>query len=134
MLPIEDQVSLLVHLSKADKYVAEAESDMIHRIGKAGGLDYEAVENIIDNPKKLPELRNLPGDEKFNYLYNTIQLMKVDKKVHQNEIAYCEKLALKLGFKPGVVGELSQYIYSDPNTVTNIDFLKKIADQNLLSS
>lgn len=134
MLPIEEQVSLLVHLSKADKYVAEEESEMIHRIGKAGGLDYEEVENIIDNPKKLPELSNLPSDEKFIYLFNTIQLMKVDKKVHQNEISFCEKLALKLGFKPGVVGELSQYIYSDPNTVTNIDFLKKIANQNLLSS
>lgn len=132
MLPIEDQVSLLVHLSKADKYVAAAESEMIHQIGKAGGLSYEQVENIIDNPKKLPQLSNLPSDEKFNYLFNTIQLMKVDKKVHQNEISFCEKLALKLGFKPGVVGELSQYIYSDPDIVTNRDFLKKIADQNLL--
>jgi len=75
----------------------------------------------------------LPSDEKFNYIYNTIQLMKVDKRIHQKEIAFCENLAMKLGYKPGVVGELSQYIYSDPDTVTNLNFLKDIADQNLIS-
>ncbi|MEL7222519.1 MAG: hypothetical protein AAGJ93_14450, partial [Bacteroidota bacterium] len=65
MLPIEDQVSLLVRLSKADNYVAPAESEMIHLIGKAGGLTAEEIENIIDNPKQLPDLRHLPSDEKF---------------------------------------------------------------------
>ncbi len=133
MLPIEDQVSILVHISKADKFVDEAESKMIHRIGKAGGLSQQEVENIIDNPKKIANLRNLPSDEKFNYLYNTIQLMKVDKRVHQKEIAFCEVLAMNLGYKPGVVGELSQYIFSDPNTVTNLDFLKNLADQHIIS-
>lgn len=132
MLPIEDQVSLLVHLSKADNFVAPSESEMIHLIGKRGGLTVEQIENIIDNPKKLPDLRHLPSDEKFNYLYNTIQLMKIDRKVYQSEIVFCEKIAMQLGFKPSVVADLSQYIYSDPNTVTDLNLLRQIADQNRL--
>ena len=132
MLPIEDQISLLVHLSKADNHVAKAESDMIHHIGKAGGLTSEQVENIIDNPLKLPELRHLPSDERFNYLINTIQLMKIDRKVYQSEIVFCEKVAMRLGFKPAVVAHLSQYIYSDPNTTSDPKLLREIAEQNLL--
>jgi len=132
MLPIEEQISLLVQISKADQFVAEAESEMIHRIGKTAGLTKEEVENIIDNPKKVSNLSSLPSDEKFNYIFNTIQLMKVDKRIHQKEIAFCENLAMKLGYKPGVVGELSQYIFSDPNTVTDLNYLKKIADAQLI--
>ena len=132
MLPIEDQISLLVHLSKADHFVAEQESQMLHKVGERGGLTPEQVENIIDHPKPVPNLRDLPSDEKFNYLFNTIQLMKVDGKVHSSEITFCEKVAIKLGFKPGVVADLSAYIYSDPDIVTNIKFLKSIADQHVI--
>ena len=132
MLPLEDQLSLLVHLSKADHFVAEQESKMIHVIGKRGGLTVEEVENIIDHPKPVPNLRNLPSDEKFNYLFNTIQLMKVDGKVHQSEIAFCEKIAIKLGYKPGVIADLSAYIYSDPDIVTNIKFLRSVSEQHVI--
>ena len=132
MLPIEDQISLLVQLSKADHFVAEQESKMIHVVGKRGGLTEEEVENIIDHPKPIGELRTLPSDEKFNYLFNTIQLMKVDGKVHSSEITFCEKVAIKLGFKPGVVADLSAYIYSDPDVVTNVKFLRSIADQHMI--
>ena len=40
--------------------------------------------------------------------------MKVDSKIHEKEIEFCERLALKLGYKPGVIADLSAYIYSDP--------------------
>ena len=132
MLPIEDQVSLLVHLSKADKFVAAEESELIHRIGKRGGLSVDQVENIIDNPKPIQNLKDLPPDEKFDYLFNIIQLMKVDGKIYQTEIEFCEKVALRLGYKPGVIADLSAYIYSDPDINTNPAYLRSIADSHLI--
>ena len=42
-------------------------------------------------------------------------------------IDFAEKVALKLGYKPAVVAELSAYIYSDPNITTNRDFLISLA-------
>ncbi|WP_258104334.1 TerB family tellurite resistance protein [Marinoscillum sp. MHG1-6] len=132
MLPIEEQLSILVHLSMADDFLAHEESDLIHDIGKKSGLSTDQIEMIIDNPKPVPNLKNLPPDEKFNYLYTVIQLMKIDRKVHQKEIQFCERLAMALGYRPGVVAELSAYIYSDPTITTNRDYLRTIADSHLL--
>jgi len=132
MLPLEEQISILVHLSKADDYVAESESALIHSIGKSGGLKKDEVELIMDNPKPIPNVKNLPSDEKFDYLFNVIQLMKIDGKIHQKEISFCEKLAIALGYKPGVVADLSAYIYSDPSIQTKRSYLRSIADAHLI--
>lgn len=132
MLPIEEQLSILVHLSKADNYVAKEESDLIHHIGESNGLSYDQVENVIDNPKPIGSLDNLPDDEKFEYLFNVIQLMKVDKKIFQKEIEFCERIAIKLGYKPGVIADMSAYIYSDPNIMTKREYLRSIADQHVI--
>lgn len=132
MLPYEEQLSILVHLSMADNFVAEEESQLIHNIGERNGLTTEQIELIIDNPKPIPNLRNLPPDEKFDYLHNVIQLMKVDGKIYQSEIQFCERLALALGYKPGVVADLSAYIYSDPAISTKRSYLRSIADQHLI--
>jgi hypothetical protein len=133
MLPIKDQLSILVHLSKVDNYVAKEESDLIHHVGERNGMSYDEVETVIDNPKPIGNLSNLPNDEKFEYLFNIIQLMKVDKKIFQKEIEFCEKIAVKLGYKPGVIADLSAYIYSDPEITTKQSYLKSIADQHLVS-
>lgn len=132
MLPVEEQISILVHLSMADKFLAPEESELIHSIGERAGLSRDAVEVIMDNPKPIPNLKSLPSDEKFEYLYNVIQLMKADGKIYPSEIEFCERLAMALGYRPGVVADLSAYIYSDPAISTRADFLKSIADQHLI--
>jgi len=132
MLPVIEQLSILVHLSKVDNYFAKEESDLIHAIGSRNGLTFDAVETIIDNPKPIGNLSSLPPEEKFDYLYNIVQLMKVDKKVFQKEIEFCEKIALKLGYKPGVIADLSAYIYSDPEIRTKRSMLRALADQHLI--
>lgn len=132
MLPVEDQLSLLVHLSRVDNHVAKEESELIHSIGSRLNLTADQIENIIDNPLPIGELRNLPPEEKFEYLFNIIQMMKIDKKVYQKEIEFCEKIAMKLGYKPGVISELSAFIYSDPTIVTKKSYLRSIADQYLI--
>ena len=133
MLAIEEQLSILVHLSKADNFVAEQESKLIHAIGNKHGLSHEEIEMIIDNPRPIAnDMTSLPPDEKFEYLFNIVQLMKIDKKVYQKEIDFCEKMALRLGYKPGVIAELSAYIYSDPSIMTKRSILRSIADQHLI--
>lgn len=132
MLKIEDQLSLLVHLSMADEVLAKEESRLIHTIGERNGLSLQQIEDIIDNPRPVQRMSDLHPEEKFEYLFNVIQLMKVDGKIHQNEIQFCEKVAMGLGYKPGVVADLSAYIYSDPSIITKKSFLRSIADAQLI--
>jgi len=132
MIDIENHLSLLVQLSKVDNFMAAPESKMIHYLGKLNGLSEDQVENIIDNPKPIGNLVDLNSDDKFDYLFNVVQLMKVDGKVFQSEIDFCEKTALLLGYKPAVIADLSAYIYSDPAMTSDRGLLKSIADKNLM--
>ena len=132
MLPITRQLSILVHLSNSDKEFADEEKDLILEIGKRNGLSQEEVEDIMSNPSGIPDLKNLPSDERFSYMVSIIQLMKVDGKVRQAEIEFCEIMAMKLGYRPGVVAEMSQFVYSD-SKMMNMKKLEKIAKINLLN-
>lgn len=132
MLPIEDQLSIFVHLSKADKVIADEERKLIHAVAKRNGLSPTEADKVIENPNEIGNLANLPEEEKFDYLYTVIQLMKIDKRVHPSEIHFCEKMAMKLGYRPGVVADLSQFIFSDPTMSSGRGHLKKIAAKQLI--
>lgn len=132
MLSHEDQISILAHLSKADNVVADEELKLIMYIADGLGISKERTNEIINNPQPIPKLKNLPPDEKFTYLFNIIRMMKVDGKVHSNEIRFCEKVAMNLGYKPGVIADLSAYIYKDPSINSNRNFLRSVADQHLI--
>ncbi|MEO9871378.1 tellurite resistance TerB family protein [Ekhidna sp.] len=132
MLSQEEQISILAHLSKADNVVAEEEYRLILFVANGLGISEEKTAEIINNPRPIPKLKDLPPDEKFNYLFNIIRMMKADGKIHSNEIKFCEKLALNLGYKPGVIAELSAYIYKDPSINSNRGYLRSIADQHLI--
>jgi uncharacterized tellurite resistance protein B-like protein len=134
MLPLRRQLSLLVHLSNADKDFASSERAYIHDIGKRNGLSNEEIEEIIEHPTGVGDLTNLPNDEKFDHMLSIIQLMKIDGRVRQSEIEFCEIMAMKLGYRPGVVAELSQHVYSDPKMNANLDELNRIADLYLLEN
>ncbi len=132
MLPIDRQLSILIHLSNADKEFAQEERQLIMEIGKRNGLSEGEIERIIRNPTGIPELKNLPSDERFTYMVSIIQLMKADGKVRQSEIQFCEIMAMKLGYLPGVVAEMSQFVYSDAKMM-NMKKLEQIAKINLLN-
>jgi len=132
MLPVKDQLSILVRLSQVDHNMAEEERKLINAVGKRNGLSPEEIDEIIDDPNEIVRLLDLPSNEKFDYLYMIIQLMKIDKKVHNSEIEFCEKIAMKLGYKPGVIADLSAFIYSDPTLITDPKHLKSIAEKQLL--
>lgn len=132
MAVIQIQLRVLVHLARADDDVSESEVKLIHYIGGLNGLSVEDIDDIIDDPGEMPELDGFDPDSKFECLYYIVQLMKIDGKVFQSEIKFCEKVALKLGYKPGVIADLSAYVYSDPNISTKKTILRGIADRRLI--
>ena len=124
-MSIKSQLSELIRLANADGDFDGEEKIQIYMLGKANGLSKEEVDDLIDNPVPLPELSTLTDNEKFDFLYNIVQLMKIDNQVYLSEIKYCEDLAEKLGFKKKVISALSSRIYSDPSITANLESLKK---------
>lgn len=128
---IKEQLNVLINLAASDNQVADKEARLIQMIGISNGLTKEEVDSMIKNPKPIGDLSTLSTDQKFEHLYHLVQLMKMDGKVFKSEIAFCEEVAEKLGYKKGVIAELSSGIYSDPSITSDRDRLRKKADKFL---
>jgi uncharacterized membrane protein YebE (DUF533 family) len=125
------ELNVLINLAASDRNVAEKESKLIHMIGKANGIPKEEVDQMMQNPKPITDLSTLSSDQKFSHLYYLIQLMKMDGQVFRSEVVFCEQIAEKLGYKKGVVAEISQHVYSDPSITADRDMIKKKAEKFL---
>ena len=123
------QLNMLINLAASDSRIEEKESKLIHLIGTANGLTKDEVNQLIEKPLPITDLNTMTTDEKFEHLYNLIQMMKMDGQVFKSEILFCENIATKLGYKRGVVAELSSHIYSDPSITADRAMLRKKAEK-----
>ena len=127
----KSELNVLINLAASDKNVAAREAKLIHLIGKANGISKEDIDTMLEHPQPISNINSLTPEEKFEHLYYLIQLMKMDGQVFRSEIIFCERIAERLGYKKGVVGELSQHIYSDPTITADRDMLRKKAEKYL---
>jgi len=109
---VQDQLSALVQLAKADGFLDEREIDLIHKIGGIHGLTSEEINVMIESPPELGDLSKYTKDEKFEFLYNLVYLMKIDDQVFNEEVHYCQEIATKLGYPLEALLEIYPYIYS----------------------
>ena len=124
-MSIKAKLSVLVQLANIDGDFAGEEKEQIYMIGKANGFSKEEIDDLVDNPEPLPPVSSMTEDDKFEYLFNLVQLMKIDSQVYIAEIKFCEELAEKLGFRRSVISELSARVYSDPTITANINALRR---------
>ena len=131
MSSIHIQLKALIQLAIVDDKFDKSEELQITAIGKANGIPQEEISEMIKEgmkrsaPEEKLDFVALSFDEKFEYLYNIIQLMKIDHEIFLSEIKYCEDTAAKLGFDKKVVSKMSSVIYSDPTITTDREKLKR---------
>lgn len=124
---ITRQLNILIQLATADGNLAGKERKLIEHLAKVNNIDDSQIKELLNKPEPITDLEHLSEDERFEYLYMVIQLMKVDGQVFKSEIVFCEYIAEKLGYKKKVVAELSKNIYSDPSITADRDMLKEKA-------
>ena len=103
------QLNILIQLAEADKHFAKAEREMIFKIAKDRNFPEESVNDLIRNPEPIDTLGALSYDQKFEYLLSTIELVFADHNVFESEIIFCKNIAIKLGFKKGVVDYIIEH-------------------------
>ena len=129
---VQERLNVLIQLAASDNEVAEKEARLIHIIGKSNGLTTDEINNMLGNPAKpIGDLSNMTSDQKFEHLYHIVQLMKVDGQVFKSEIAFCQDIAERLGYKKGVIAELSSKILADPSITADRDHLRKRTERYL---
>jgi len=118
------QLNTMVQLGSIDGLMSEKEVRIVKMLGNINGMSDEEIDNVINNPEPKEDLTLLSSDQKFEYIYSLVQLMKADGQVFKSEINFCENIAHELGYKKSVIGELSSRIYSDPAITADRDKLK----------
>jgi len=127
---------MLIRLGLSDQDFSSIERSLIMSIGKAHRLKEEEIQEIVDEElnqksEKNIEFHALSFEEKFEYLYDIIQLMKIDNEVYLSEIKFCEQMAEKLGFNKKVVKKISSRIYGDPSITSDRSSLMREAKKFL---
>ena len=97
------QLNILIQLAEADKHFAKIEREMIFKIARDRKFPEDTVNDLIRNPEPIDSLGALSLDQKFDYLMSSIELIFVDQNVFESEIIFSKNIAIKLGFKKGVI-------------------------------
>ena len=133
---IKNHLKALIQLSSIDGDFAEPEKTYVYTIGKANRIAEREIDDLVMEviaEKENSEINyeGLMSEERFNFLYDIIQLMKIDGNVFLSEIKYCESIAERLGYDKKVVKVMSSRVYGNPSITVNKDVLLKEAGKYL---
>ena len=120
----------LINLAISDMHFSDEERELIYVIGQAHGLSKKEIDQMITQPEPIGDPESLNDSERFELLYNIVQLMKVDRKVYVVEVKYCEEVAIRLGYNKSVIKELSSKIFSNPSITTDKEHLQRVVQKN----
>lgn len=125
-------LNILVQLAKVDGVVVKEEIDLITQIGKANGMSDDEINECFMEESPIDDLSGIPDDQKYDYIYSIVQLMKIDGRLYKEEIKFCARMSSKLGYNENVLVELMLKIYSDPHVSADKDQLKSTIQAYLI--
>jgi len=120
------QINILIRLAKADMKITKEEREMIFDLAEEKNFPRETVEELFQNHEPIGTLGALSENQKFEYLYNAICLMKVDRDISPSEVLFCQDIAIRMGFRKDVVNVLAEQFEEkdrDPVRVANLKSL-----------
>ena len=121
-----NQMKLLVSLAQIDGYVAEREQNYIRNIGLANNIDSSEIDLLFERSHQLVVPQDLNDEERFNFLFSLVQLMKIDERMYKEEMMFCSKIAANLGYDQQVMFELLLNVKTTTMTDEEIAELKKL--------
>ncbi|WP_339785134.1 MAG: TerB family tellurite resistance protein [Imperialibacter sp.] len=125
MKNIRTQLSLLITLANSDGEFHERERQVIERVARSGDISQEELEQLIKQPDPVEGLDKMPYDDRFDYLYNVILLMKADSVIQDSELLFCQKIANSLGFQLAAFMELYPHVHVNMKAPEELRMMRK---------
>lgn len=125
------QIKLLISLAQIDGTVAEREQNYIINIGRANGIYPDQITPLFNVRSELIVPDNLTADQKFDYIFSLVQLMKIDERMYKEEILFCSKIAAKLGYNQDVMFDLMLHVKSAVMAEDEMTALRKLTEKYL---
>jgi hypothetical protein len=126
------QMKLLVSLARIDGKVAIRERNYIVNIGRAHGLYPDEIEPLFDQKHEPVIPDGLTEDQKFEYIYTLVQLMKIDERMYKEEMMFCSNIATTLGYRKEVLIELMLEVKGTEMEQYEINTLKRLINKYLI--
>jgi len=104
------QLKLLINLARVDGQVVEKERNYILNIGKANGLPAEDIHPLFERGHDFVVPKDITDQQRFDYIFSLVQLMKIDERLYKEEIRYCARVASKLGYDQGIIFDLMLHV------------------------
>jgi hypothetical protein len=96
----------LFNLASIDEEKADAEMQYLYELGKKWAISEDELLQIVQKPQEIQFVKPDTTQECVYQLYDLVCMMLIDDKIDEREVALCVKIAIKLGFKPEIVGDL----------------------------
>ncbi|HEX6224757.1 MAG TPA: TerB family tellurite resistance protein [Chryseolinea sp.] len=125
------QLKLLISLAQIDGQVAERERNFITSIGKSQDITMEQMETLFDQRHALIVPDDLTDDQRFEYLFSLVKLMKIDERMYKEEMLFCTKIAENLGYENQVMFELLLHVKAGIMEKDEIINLKEVTQKHL---
>lgn len=107
---LKSHIANLGALAKIDGHIDPTEIDFIVSIGKKHGLKDVEVKNLLSGSQKAEAQLPTNDAERFDQIYDLVEMMLADGIVDENEMEFCINMAARLGFKKSIVGVLVRKI------------------------
>lgn len=100
------KINMLIQLARADKHFAGEEKEKIYQIARQRNFSEKVVTDLMAAPEPIGTLGALSESQKVEYLLDAIELIFADQHVRTSEVTFTKSIAMKLGFRTGVVDYL----------------------------
>lgn len=107
---VKNHIMNLGALAKVDGHIDATELNYIITVGQKNGMKPEEVKSLIANSGNVKQLLPDNDSERFDQIYDLVEMMLADGIVDDNEMDFCIEMAAKLGFRKAIVGVLVRKI------------------------
>lgn len=130
-MPAIAQIKLLISLAQIDGKVADRERNFIVNIGKAHDISSDDIITLFDQRHDLFVPTDLTDDQKFEFVFSLVQLMKIDEHMYKEEMMFCSKIAENLGYQNDAMFEFLLHVKAGIMEKDEIVNLKEITQKHL---
>ena len=103
----------LLELAMADGHYDPEEDKFLHKLASKHGVAKKKIDEIRDDPNAVEFVIPETSKEKFQYLFELVNMMVIDNHVADEELHLCEIFAIKFGYDKSKAPELVSAIASN---------------------
>ncbi len=102
--------SNLFQVALADNHIDPAELEFLYELGIQRGFSKEQIDEIITNPHKTRFEKPQSLLNAIEQLYDLVQMVLKDGKVHHHEVEICKSFARRFDIQEEIIDELIEML------------------------